>query len=173
MSAALAIAVPVRQQAIPCPPLDFATTQDLDLVRQIITVPHIYRSATDDLSPASEDFEVKPNPVITYLLVFSGDTLFGMFAFYPQNSVTWQVHTCLLENAFGWSAEIGKQAMQWIWDNTICLRITTRVPSFNKLAIRLSESVGMIRCGRDEKSFLKRGKLHDEVLLGISRPEVR
>jgi hypothetical protein len=59
---------------------------------------------------------------------------------------------------------------EWIWHNTPCRRLITNVPADNRLAFQFALSAGMEPYGKNEDSFLKGGKLLDQICLGISRP---
>jgi hypothetical protein len=101
-----------------------------------------------------------------------GEELLGLWMFVPQNSVCLEVHTCLLPgHGFRRSRVAAKEAAEWIWANTNCQRIFTNVPVFNVIAKRFAEAAGMAEFGVNEASFIKDGKLHDQVQLGMSRPK--
>ena len=172
----------VDMSACPTPELQLAPvfrihlerTFDYKLVRSIITEPLIYRNAGDDNSPAPERFQVVQHPNFWYVLAYDGDDLLGMFCLVSQSSVCWEVHTCLLPLASmvrGRTTAAARAFIQWVWKNTICYRLVTKVPACNRLALRFAERSGMVKFGRNLKSFLKYGELQDEIWLGISRPE--
>lgn len=144
----------------------------MELVREIITLPAIWRSAADDFGGDSGQFEPPDHPAIWYVLGRDGEELLGLWMFMPENSICWDVHTCLLPSAYGpVSREATSKMVAWIWENTPCQRIVTKVPVFNRLAMALAKDVGLVEYGRNPKSFLKGGVLHEQVLLGISAPE--
>lgn len=149
--------------------LRFECTDDLALVRQIITHPRIWPHITDDGCGKPEDFTPQVHDSIKYVIVENG-TLQGMFMFAKQNSATWEVHTCMLPGSWG---ETAKQAAagvrEWIWQNTDCQRIVTTIPVYNRLAVKFAKQSGMSEYGRNPKSFLKDGVLHDQILMGVSR----
>ena len=153
----------------------FERTRDMGLVKAIITVPEIYRHVTDDGAPRPEDFTPMDHPAIWYVLAWDEDECLGAWTFMPANSTCWEVHTCLLPSAYmvkGRTAVAGRQVIQWIWDNTPCQRIITNVPSYNRLALRFAERAGMVVMGVNVRSFMKNGELLDQIMLGISKPEV-
>lgn len=140
------------------------------LVRQIMITEPNYRMSSDDGSPAVEDFMPPDHPSLWYVLAYRGDLLLGMWAFLPENSVSWDVHTRLLPVAYGrWGLAAAKELAKWIWENTPCRRITTKVPSFNRLALAFAKKAGMVEMGVNPKSFLKGGVLYDQILLGMSK----
>lgn len=156
----------------------FERTGDMDLVRRVMTHPAVYPQIADDGCPPASEYRPSEHPAYLYLLVRRGADVLGLFAFTMQNAVTVEVHTCLLpaararlESGARISTAAARGAAAWIWANTRAQRIVTSVPAFNRLALRLAERAGMKRYGVNEKSFQKHGILHDQILLGLSRPE--
>jgi RimJ/RimL family protein N-acetyltransferase len=150
----------------------FEPTTNLELVRRIITTPQVYRHLTDDACPPAEEFQPVNHPSVQYVLAFNDAELLGMWMAVRTNAVTVEVHTCLLPSAWGERALAAARAFSaWIWANTPCRRITTTVPAYNRLALRFAERAGMTQFGVNPASFLKSGTLHDQILLGLSRPE--
>ncbi len=152
--------------------IHFERTSDLALIRAIMRQPSVYRGLTDDFCPPAEQFEPLEHPMFWYVLAWEGDELLGLWLFVPQNGVCWEVHTCLLPLAWG---DRGRQAARemaaWIWAHTVCRRIVTAVPEYNRLALQFARAAGMSEYGSNPASFQKHGKLHDQILLGLSRPE--
>ncbi len=150
----------------------FERTTDLELVRSIITHPKIYDHVSDDGCPPADQFKPLDNPVIWYVLVVECEVLLGMWTFMPQNTACWEVHTCLLPVAWGdLGREAAKAMAEWIWKNTPCRRLVTNVPVMNRMALKFAKAAGMEEYGVNPKSYLKRGTLHDQILLGMSKPE--
>jgi RimJ/RimL family protein N-acetyltransferase len=148
--------------------VDFEYTTDSKLVKSIVTHPRIWPHVTDDFSPNVEAY-VPPQAGI-YLLVKDGDETLGLFFLHPHNAICWEIHTCLLPNAWGQRAkQVVKEAAPWIFAHTGCKRIITNVPDYNRLALRLAKEAGMEQFGVNEKSFQKKGQLHDQIMLGLSK----
>jgi RimJ/RimL family protein N-acetyltransferase len=151
--------------------LTYERTRDLELVRSILTHPRVYPWISDDGCPPAEEFQPIDHPSVWYVVVreqLSG-LLLGLFMFVPQNAVCWEVHTCLLPAAWGKpAAAAAAGASHWMGERTPCRRIVTSVPSYNRLALRFARAAGMKQFGVNPASYLKTGKLHDQVLLGLS-----
>ena len=77
-------------------------TTDMELVRSIITEPQVYRWVSDDGSPEPCDFQPAAADAdgVIYVLVESGAAR-GIFAFYRQNAITTEAHTCVLPSMWG------------------------------------------------------------------------
>lgn len=152
--------------------MTFVRTEDMSLVRTVMVNPAIYPHISDDGSPPAEEFQPVDHPSIWYVRVDEGGDLLGLFMFVPHGVACWEVHTCLLPSAWGDHARAaGFGVIEWIWGNTPCCRIITNVPNCNRLALRFAQAAGLENFGVNEKSYLKNGKLYDQIMLGISRPE--
>jgi len=149
----------------------FERTADYALIKSIITHPEIYPLVADDFSPRPEFWEPIQNDEIWYVLA-KEDKPLGLFALIPDNKICWKAHPCLLPETRGkMSREITKQFVQWLWQNTPCRRLIAEIPEFNRVVIKYAVDCGMTQFGVNEKSLLKGGILHDQVMLGISRPK--
>jgi RimJ/RimL family protein N-acetyltransferase len=159
--------------------IQFERSTDYELCKRILTHPRIYDHISDDFSPDPADYEPIDHPSVWYVIVRdTPDTdnadaeLLGLWMLQPLNGVCWEIHTALLPNAWG---ERGRRAAkhmaQWVWEHTTCRRLVTNVPENNRLALAFAEAAGMKVYGRNTRSFLKGGKLLDQILLGLSKPE--
>jgi len=151
-------------------------TQDAALVKSIITHPRIYPSVTDDGAPRPELFdasEAVKHKNVYFLLARAGEELLGCFMLHSHNAVLYEVHTCLLPNAWGPRAvEAGVAGRRWMFANTPCEKIMTFVPQGNGLAFKFAKRCGMQLEGILTKSYKKGGKLLDQSLLGVAKETV-
>jgi RimJ/RimL family protein N-acetyltransferase len=135
----------------------------------------IWPYISDDGSPPIEEYRPIESEQIWYVIVrdiypdAGTQEVLGMWIFHPQNSICWEVHTCLLPNAWG---DRGQRAARigpaWVWENTPCRRIITNVPTTNRLALHFAVKAGMHIFGVNPASYKKHGTLCDQVMLGIS-----
>lgn len=148
--------------------LAISRTHDMGLVRAILADPAIWPHIHDDgaTEPAPIDHEG-----LYWLLVDDGAPA-GVFLLHAHNTVTYEVHTCLLPRIWGAKArkasELGKA---WMFDNTPCQKLITHVPAYNLHALRFSERCGFKREGVNRASFLRNGELLDQHLLGYTKKE--
>lgn len=153
----------------------FERTKDWEMIRKVLTDPKIYPAISDDGSPAVDEFRPIQNDGLWYVAVWDDvlrgtKELCGIFLFAPLNAATWEIHTCLLPHTWGAkAAEIAKALHQWGWEHMPCQRIITNVPAYNRLALRFAKCAGMREFGVNPASYLKNGKLYDQIMLGISR----
>lgn len=147
-------------------------TRDYPAIREVVTDPSVYPHLTEDFSPSPEEFQLPESDAIFYIAAQDSWRTIGLCMFMPINGTTVDVHIAALPDHRGFAAlQLARLSFQWIWENTQYQRIEARIPDYNKPAIRLASLSGMKRMGVSEKSFLKGGLLHDQVLLGISKGE--
>ena len=151
--------------------IHFERSTDYALIRGILTHKSVFPHLCDDFSPAAVDYRPIESDAIWYLVAWDGNALLGLWMLVPQNGICWEIHTALLPHAWGDRAHRAAIAVQdWIWQNTPCRRIVTNVPTDNRVAYRFAIAAGMEVYGTNEASFLKNGRLQDQICLGISRP---
>jgi RimJ/RimL family protein N-acetyltransferase len=155
----------------------YARTHDFELVRRVLTHPSQYRMASEDGTPAPEDWRPNEHELIFYVTahdsVRSGlkPELLGVFTFVPQNAVCYEIHAALLPFAWGYATRPAlRGAIAWMWANSPARRIVASIPEYNRLAIALSRAAGMKHYGTNPSSFQRGGALHDQHLTGISCP---
>jgi hypothetical protein len=147
----------------------FHPSTDYELVRKILSSPGVFGPSSDD-GITQETFRV--STACEYVMVYGDGELLGCYALVPYTSVAFEVHIAMLRLAWGLTQEITDEFFRWIWMMTKYVRITARIPTFNRLVLRLAKCCGMFEFGCDERCIQKNGRLYDEILLGISRPEM-
>lgn len=152
--------------------MTFERTYDMNIVKKIVTHPRLWPHLSDDYSPPPEDFDPPESNSIVYLLVTEANRTLGCFILHPHTDVLWEVHTCLLPEAWGRSEEATKGGTEWVWNNLNCIRLVTYVPVTNKLAARLARRSGMEQFGCNPDSFIKGGKVYPMFMFGVSRPGI-
>lgn len=145
---------------------------DISSVAGTMTHPRVYPHVSDDFSPAPGDLANCLHPVdsVFYLAAYDGEEYLGLFFLHQHNSVMYEVHTCLLPNAWGGrSVDAAKACAAWMFENTPCQRIVTYVPVDNVLALRLARNSGMQQIGINHDSIMRGGKLVSQHMLGLSK----
>lgn len=153
--------------------MTFERTYDWTLVKSIATFPKIWSSISDDFSPQPEDWQPEEDERVWYVIAKSdGGSVLGMFIFYPENPICWRSHVCMLPESWGSQAHSAcREVFEWLWEKTSCLRIIGTIPEWNRQALAFAVRCGMEKFGINTKSMQKGGKLFDQILLGISKPE--
>lgn len=134
----------------------------------------LYDAGADDYAPTREAFRPRTDEAIYYVRVDDGAGYLGLFVLAPQSAVCWEIHTRLLPCAWGDRAlEAMRGIVAWAFAGGApgCRRITGAVPRENRLAIRFALRAGFQLFGVNEKSYLKNGRLTDQILLGVSPAE--
>ncbi len=148
-------------------------TRDFGIIRSILTDPSVYESSRADGALAPAEFKPCEHEGVWYALVLRESAPVGVWMLVPHSAICYEIHTALLPVVRGKDAVIAAQLMkQWVWDNTPCLRLITNVPAFNRRTAMFCRIVGMKQFGLNEKSFMKNGRLHDQLMFGISKPGV-
>lgn len=145
----------------------FSELKDVSLIRQAICHPLVYPHVSDDGSPPANEYQ--PPTSLMYVGSWVDDAYAGVFILHAHNSVMAEVHTCLLPDVWGKSVKISRGLVEWVFSATQTQRLITSVPGYNRLALRLAKSAGMQQYGVNPASFMKSGKLHDLVMLGVSK----
>lgn len=148
-------------------------TEDVDLIRTIMTHPQVWPHISDDASGAPEKFD--PSGLVGkahFLLAVDGDEVCGMYLVHRHNAVLYEVHTCILPHAYGERADAAAQALlDWVFAHTECRHLMTFVPKPNRTALAYAQRAGLQIEGNVPASFLKDGVAHDQTLLGIGKEQ--
>ena len=141
-------------------------TENEDEILSVLSSPEVKRWIGDDFT--REKFH-EYNPEYLYLkVVFSGKNV-GIFALVPRGSIEYEGHTAFLKEAWGNTLEPTLEAINWIFTNTRCEKITGRTPADNKKAIAYNIRAGFMIEGLNRKSVYRNGKLIDQVYFGMER----
>ena len=149
--------------------LNIRKTTDESLIYDCVTHPKNWNAVTDDGAPYPELYFPDISARNIWLEVVDDKKSLGVFLAEPHGVACRVAHSALLPSAHGVGAEVSKLAMQWLFDNTDCMRIIAWIPEYNRLAIRMALDSGLRQCGINEQSFLKNNNLYDLLLFGISK----
>lgn len=144
-------------------------THDMELVASIIEHPAIRPHVGDD----DAEFKAIDIDVLNWMLVRldSGEAS-GVFLVHAQNSYCFEMHTCLLPSMHGPMASRAAQLLlQWAFEETQCAKMITRVPYYNRRALRFARANGMKQEGINRSSYMHRGVMIDQIMLGIKKEE--
>lgn len=131
----------------------------------------LYRWISDDFSPPLAEARIVEHPDLWYVLARDAEgDLMGFFRLAPQTAICWELHTVMRLN--GRALEAMKALFEWLWSQSVVVRIVTNVPAFNRVAQRFASRAGLRQYGLNEKSYRKDGRNHDQILFGITRPGV-
>lgn len=149
--------------------IEFERTQDYTLIREILTHEKIFPHIGDDFAPGRDVWRPLEDDRIWYVIARHRGEILGLFLSLPTNAICWECHVSMLPCAWGELAKrAGREVIPWILERTKALRLVAQISDGNPLAIRYAKACGFKTYGRNEKSWMKNGKLHDQVCLGYS-----
>lgn len=143
-------------------------TRDMGLVTAILSHPaiwpHIHEDGATEAAPHDLDG-------FHWVLVTDGAPA-GVFLAHARGEACWEVHTCLLPRIWGAGAARAAQLLlAHLFEDADCQKVVTNVPAYNRPALRFAKASGMQVEGNNRSSFLRNGKLEDQIMLGITRKE--
>lgn len=145
-------------------------TRDMDLVEQIARHPKVWPHLHDDGTP--EDWAPFDHDSVHWMLVLVEGTVMGAFLVHPHSAYCYEMHTCMLPAAWGAVAAKGAQLLlEWAFTQTPCEKMGTRVPEYNRAALRFALAGGMTHEGVNRASFKRNGRMIDQIMLGITKEE--
>lgn len=147
-------------------------THDMALVEVIVRNPAIWPHIHDDGTP--EDWVPVDHDGFYWMLVTLPDgQTGGVFLVHAVNSHCYEMHTCLLPEAWGALAyEAGQKLAAWVFAELDCHKLITNVPAYNRLALRFAKRGGMQQEGINRASFMRNGVMVDQIMLGITKEEL-
>lgn len=142
----------------------------MGLVERVVRHPAVWPHVHDDGTPG--DWEPVDHEVMHWMLVQEGAEVLGVFLVHPVTSYCYEMHTCLLPEAWGPRAiEAARMLADWAFSQTPCLKLVTNVPEYNRLALRFAKAGGGKQEGINRASFMRDGKMLDQIVLGITKKE--
>lgn len=108
-----------------------------------------------------------------FIGVFDRDELVGAFLVRWWNEYCCEMHGGIKKEYFGNGPEICDLAGMAIFYSTPCLKIVAIIPEFNRLMRKCVQKIGMKQEGIITKSFLKWMRLHDQIIYGITKREMK
>ena len=151
----------------------FERSTDVSEIKRILAHPRVYKFLHDDFAPAREEWQPIDHTSVIYLACRDEDgAVIGIYVLNIHSHTVVEIHEGFLPSA--WGAKARRAAIElreWLWKETQFQRIIGKIVASNHTAIEYAKSAGMEIFGVDRKSFLRGGKLQDQVYVGISRPE--
>jgi len=120
---------------------------------------------------AEDGAELKiPDIVNEYWIgIRDNDQYAGVVRFAQVTAVMFECHICIRKQYRNVVA-YAKKALEWIVNNVPeAMRLVCNVPEFKRGAIKVAKELGFKMQGFNSGAYLKNGKLHGLVNLGIDR----
>lgn len=147
-----------------------SATSDLDFIKSVMTNEAVWPHISDDMCGSRLEFE--PDSSHLYLAVDDGGERMGFFAIRAVNSICCEIHTVMLPAAWGKTLKYTSAVIEWIFSETIFLKIVSFVPETNKKALKLALKSGLQIEGFLSSSFIKSGNLIGQHVLSINKGAV-
>jgi len=144
---------------------------DIALIEATMKKPYIWPYIHDDLCNIDDFYPAQPiSGIIDYLGVFIKEEYCGFFMLVRENFATYEIHTILEKNCRGEMAiKAANLVIEWIFNNTQCIRLVTKIPESNACAEKLASACGMTIYGINPDSFSINGAIQTMKLYGISK----
>ncbi len=155
--------------------MTFEFSRDYDKIRAFLVEPRCWRRMVNDAAPKPEHFTVQYQPGLLHVLAMEGALLVSVFLLKWKDGYI-EVHFCIAPYAWGEAKRIVMEFLRWIWKETEIERMIAMVPSYNRLALKLAESVGFQGCNGLEDPLLfgqtvrRRGIDYEVLPFAIMRP---
>lgn len=142
-------------------------TFDSEVLINIFNHPQVHGWIVDDKSP---DFH-KPiiNPAIIYLVDESKKAVVQID---PLNGISCNVHVAALPEMWGIMDGFVRESIIWGFKNTRYMKAVAMIPAYNRCALGIAKRAGFVNEGVLRKSFLRKWKLHDQIILGLCKEDV-
>lgn len=150
--------------------MTFRETSDMAEVAEVLRDPRSYRRIQPDGSP--DPCTVEPVPIngVRYIIAEDGAPR-AVFLLWERDPQVAEVHLSMLPAVWGRASAVFEAFLLWAWKNTPYLRLSGKVPSYNRLALRLALSCGFEEDIVTPADGTKHGKLFWIHWMHIYRPE--
>ena len=145
-------------------------TFDTELVRSIIGDKELFRRTGDEsinwYDPENQDDNY-------YLSVIRDNDVIGIILFHVTISpFCYQGHVNYLPKYWGSGlAEYTKEAIQWMFDNTNCIKVVAYAPDYYPEVLKHAIKSGLKIQGYLTNSTMIDGKLDSQTILGVEKWE--
>ncbi|MFZ2998923.1 MAG: GNAT family protein [Undibacterium umbellatum] len=144
-------------------------THDMKTVKDILShpaiFPHIHEDGLNEIVPPDSG-------AFHWMLISDKEGAAGVYMVHYHNQSCVEMHTCLLPRIWGAKANDSvKLLSKYLFHQLGVKKVITNVPDYNKLALRFAKVNGMKIEGVNRESYLKDGKLIDQIMLGMTRKE--
>ena len=138
---------------------------DQERIKSLLINDKIWFNSIDDFSETKENFTPFLNENLNYLIISKENKDIGFALFIPHSEIMYEIHIGFLSDV----RECGKLAINWVFENTDCLKIIARMPEINKIVINFSVKMGFKKEGVLTKAFKKFNKLHDLHIYSLNK----
>lgn len=147
----------------------FSLSTDKQLIRDTILLPNNIPFNFDDKYKDPFDYEPLIQDNIMNIRVDKGGEFMGFFFLIKRSYTLAEAHLAFTPKAFGEVAEMGKECLKWIWNNTGLEHLICPVIETNHLALKCVKAIGLKPYCRQENKWLKDGIWYHYIWLKIEK----
>jgi RimJ/RimL family protein N-acetyltransferase len=150
----------------------YSLTTDTELIKSALL-------SSNNLPWAAEDgfsFEKWEPPIIDrikYIANYLDGEFVGLIVLLtqPNDERIAEGHMAYLPKAYGYTDHLAKEAIKWVWNNTVYNKIIAPCILTNNLAKRVILKAGLRPVRILERGWLKDGIVHQMCMYQINRPK--
>ncbi len=152
--------------------MTFERTEDLELIRSILTEPACYRRIVNDAAPPIWAFQPQLKPGVECVIARDARGPLALFLLckWETDPGTAEIHFSAMPATWGRSTVVVAAFLNWVWANTPLDILIAKVPSYNRLALRLAKEVGFEKVLVCLAVGTRRGKPYDLIETTVVRP---
>jgi hypothetical protein len=96
----------------------------------------------------------------------------AMFLFVAMNHILFEVHVAIIKGDTRKNfIRYGRKVLEYMFNDTSCQKVVANIPTYNRPTAIYAGNIGFEREGLLTESFLKDGKLHDQVVFGLKKTD--
>lgn len=153
--------------------IDLFHTNDMNLVRSIMTSPDIWEQSVEDGSSAS-NFYPSQDYLSVWLLVKLKNDVIGVILVHNDSLCSVNIHPVLLSKYKRYGRDMLKAFFKWFvtLPDTLC-KVNCSIPNHLKIVQNFAKKVGFKKEGINRASFFKNGIAQDQIRYGLTRDEIK
>lgn len=143
--------------------IEVRRTYNIDDVNKVMEHPRNVRVIRGD-TPMKAKWPICDS--IYYIGAYLTNQIIGLFIGFPRSVVMLECHIAMLPEGYRYTDRAVQKGIDWVRDNTEFKKLVGLTPVYNRLAIKSNERNGFEREGICKQSYLKDGKLYDQIYFG-------
>lgn len=132
------------------------------------------REAWDQISQDGDEYEnftPRCDSLNGWLIVSDYDKIVAIVFVEQQTLSSVQIHPYIVGSK-GLGREVVKEVLRWILGIENIYKVNVSIADIYNQTINTARRIGFVEEGLNRQSFLKNGEYRDQVLLGLTRPEI-
>jgi RimJ/RimL family protein N-acetyltransferase len=121
--------------------MTFRETSNMAEVAEVLRDPRCYRRIQPDGAPDANTVEPVPINGVRYIIAEDGAPR-AVFLLWERDPDVAEVHFSALPALWGRAGALVEAFLLWAWQNTPYVRLSAKIPSYNRLCLRLAKSCG-------------------------------